>query len=143
MNVNPECSYFVDTNILVYAHDFSAGKKHTIAVQLMQEWWANENGCLSIQVLQEFYVTITKKIAVPLEHDIARQIVFDLSQWRLHTPEASDLLSAIDIQQTYQLAFWDAMVLQSALRLGCKRLISEDLSHEQKYGEIQIFNPFI
>lgn len=143
MNVRPEINYFVDTNILVYACDLSAGNKHTIAVQLLEQWWENGNGCISIQVLQEFFVTVTRKIAVPLEHHIARQFVSDLSHWRLHTPEADDLLEAIDMQQTYRLAFWDALMLQSATRLGSKQLISEDLSHGQKYGEVQVVNPFL
>ena len=143
MSVSPEINYFVDTNILVYACDLSAGNKHTIAAQLLEHWWENGNGCISIQVLQEFFVTVTRKIAVPLEHHIARQLVSDLSHWRLHAPEADDLLQAIDLQQTYRLSFWDAIVLQSAMRLGCKQLISEDLNHGQKYGEVQVFNPFL
>jgi predicted nucleic acid-binding protein len=73
---------------------------------------------------------------------IARQIVADLANWRLHSPEANDLLQAIDFQHSYQLSFWDAMVLQSAARLGCKQLFSEDLSNGQTYGEVMVINPF-
>ena len=76
------------------------------------------------------------------DHQTARQLVADLAQWRLHTPEASDLLQAIDLQQTYQLAFWDAQVVQSATSLGCQQLLSEDLNHGQMYGEVQVINPF-
>jgi predicted nucleic acid-binding protein len=68
--------------------------------------------------------------------------VADLAHWRLHAPEAGDLLQAIDLQQTYQLAFWDAMVVQSAANLGCKQLLSEDLNHGQVYGNVQVINPF-
>ena len=143
MTVNPAIDHFVDTNILVYAYDLSAGHKHTIAVQLMEGWWENGNGCLSIQVLQEFFVCVTRKIALPLDHQTARQIVADLVHWRLHSPEASDLLQAIDFQHSYHLSFWDAMVLQSAARLGCQRLLSEDLNHGQIYGVVQVINPFI
>ena len=96
MNVDPQVVYFLDTNILVYAYDRSAGQKHDLAVQLMEACWEYENGCLSIQVLQEFFVTVTRKIAAPLDPQTARQIVADLAQWRLHTPEASDLLQAIE-----------------------------------------------
>jgi len=133
---------FIDTNILVYAFDRSAGKKHALAARLVEQCWEDENGCLSIQVLQEFYVTITRKILKPLEYQAARQIVSDLANWRIHTPDTSDLLKAIDMQNTYQLSFWDAMVLQSATRLGCT-LLSEDLSHGETYGEVQVVNPFI
>jgi predicted nucleic acid-binding protein len=142
MSVESQMDQFVDTNILVYAYDRSAGRKHAIAVQLLEQCWENGNGCLSIQVLQEFYVNVTRKIASPLDHQTARQIVADLVYWRLHIPVASDLLQAIDFHQTYRLSFWDAMVLQSAVRLGCKRLLSEDLSHGQIYGDVEVINPF-
>jgi predicted nucleic acid-binding protein len=142
MNVDPQVTYFLDTNILVYAYDRSAGRKHSLAAQLVEACWENENGCLSIQVLQEFFVTVTRKIATPLDPQTARQIVADLAQWRLHAPDASDLLQAIELQQNYQLAFWDTQVIQSAASLGCKRLLSEDLNHGQVYGEVQVVNPF-
>jgi predicted nucleic acid-binding protein len=143
MNVNPGLNQFVDTNILVYAYDRSAREKHVLAAQLVEECWENGNGCLSIQVLQEFYVTVTRKITTPLDPQTARQLVVDLAHWRYHTPEADDVLQAIDIQQTYRLSFWDAMLLQSAARLGCTHLLSEDLSHGQTYGTVQVINPFI
>ncbi len=142
MSVNPQLDYFVDTNILVYAYDRSAGIKHHVAAQLVEGCWENENGGLSLQVLQEFYVAVTQKIRTPLDWQTSRQIVSDLAHWRLHTPEASDLLQAIDLQYNYQLAFWDAMIIQSAACLGCKQLISEDLSHGQVFGEVQVVNPF-
>ena len=142
MNVDPDALYFLDTNILVCAFDRSAGGKHTQAAQWVEACWQNENGCLSIQVLQQFYVTVTRKIVTPLDHQTARQIVADLSQWRLHAPEASDLLQAIDFQQSYQLAFWDAQAIQSAASLGCKLLLSKDLNHGQRYRDVQVINPF-
>ena len=88
MNVNPETDIFLDTNILVYAYDLSAGNKHAISLQLMEACWQNGTGCLSIQVLQEFYVCVTRKITSPLDYQIARQIVADLSNWRLHSPDS-------------------------------------------------------
>lgn len=142
MIVDPQANYFLDTNILVYAYDRSAGHKHSLAVQLVEECWKNENGCLSSQVLQEFFVTVTRKIAAPLDLQTARQIVADLAHWRLQAPEARDLLQAIDLQQSYQLALWDAMIVQGAASLGCKQLISEDLNHGRMYGDVQVINPF-
>jgi predicted nucleic acid-binding protein len=142
MSVDRQAAYFLDTNILIFAYDRSAGKKHDLAAQMVESCWENENGCLSIQVLQEFFVTVTRKIATPLDYQTARQIVADLAQWRIHTPKASDLLEAIDLQQSYQLAFWDALVVQSAASLGCKQLFSEDLNHDQVYGDVQVINPF-
>ena len=142
MSVDPQVAHFLDTNILVYAYDRSAEQKHNLAAQLMESCWENENGCISIQVLQEFFVTVTRKIATPMDHQTARQIVADLTQWRFHAPKASDLLQAIDLQMSYQLTFWDALVVQSAVSLGCKKLFSEDLNHGQVYGDVQVINPF-
>jgi predicted nucleic acid-binding protein len=142
MNAEPQAACFLDTSILVYAYDRSAGQKHELAAQLMEACWENENGCLSIQVLQEFFVAVTCKIAAPLDYQTVRQIVADLAQWRLHSPKANDLLQAIDLQQKNQLAFWDAQVIQSAASLGCKQLLSEELKHGQVYGTVQVINPF-
>ena len=142
MNIDPEVAYFLDTNILVYAYDRSAGNKHSLASQIVEACWENGNGCLSIQVLQEFFVTVSRKISHPLDHTTARQIVADLAEWRLHSPKASDLLLAIDLKESHPLAFWDAQVIQSAASLGCKQLISEDLNHGQVYGSVQVINPF-
>jgi predicted nucleic acid-binding protein len=142
MIVDPQVDYFLDTNILVYAYDRSAGDKYKVASQLVENCWENENGCLSIQVLHELFVTITQKLTLPLDFQASRQIITDLTQWRLHTPQASDLLQAIDLQHNYQLAFWDAQIVQSAACLGCKQLISEDLSNGQIFGDVQVINPF-
>ena len=142
MSANPEGDLFLDTNILVYAYDTSAGNKRRIAARLVEQCWENGSGCTSSQVLQEFFVTVTKKIVQPLDYRTARQIVVDLAFWRLHIPEASDVLQAIDLQQSYQLSFWDAMLLQSASRLGCKQFFSEDLSHGQVYSGVQVIDPF-
>lgn len=142
MTASPVNELFVDTNILVYAYDRSAGQKHTTAANLIKMCWENGNGCISVQVLQEFYVTVTRKIANLLEVQTARRIIADLAQWRMHIPDANDLLQAIDFQQSFQLSFWDATIVLSAARLGCKRLITEDLNHGQTYGAVRITNPF-
>ena len=142
MSVEQPVTSFLDTNILVYAYDRSAGEKHSVATRLVEQCWENQSGCVSIQVLQEFFVTVTQKIAKPLDHQSAKQIVADLAHWRLHSPEAGDVLQAIDFQQVFQLSFWDAMIVQSASHMGCKQLLSEDLSHGQAYGDINIINPF-
>jgi predicted nucleic acid-binding protein len=142
MNIDPQMAYFVDTNILVYAYDHSAGQKHLMAAQLMETFWEYENGSISLQVLQEFFVIVTRKIVSPLEFQTARQIVEDLVEWHLHVPGPDDLLQAIDLHHNHQLAFWDAQVIQSAASLGCKQLLSEDLIHGQHYGPVQVIDPF-
>ena len=143
MSANPAGDCFIDTNILVYAYDVSAGNKHIIAKDLVEQCWKNQNGCLSLQVLQEFFVSVTRKIAIPLDFRIARQIISDLTNWRVHAPETGDFLQAIDLQDTFQLSFWDAMILRSAVQLGCKQMFSEDLTHRQQFGEVLVTNPFM
>jgi predicted nucleic acid-binding protein len=133
---------FVDTNILIYAHDRSAGPKHLRAKALIQELWESGSGCLSIQVLQEFYVNVTRKVAQPLTPESAAQIIGDLSVWSVHRPSVNDVLYAIRLQRRFQLSFWDAMILASALQLRCQVLWSEDLNPGQVYEQISVVNPF-
>lgn len=133
---------FVDTNVLVYAHDTSAGDKHARAKQLLAELWTNGNGCLSVQVLQEFYVTITRKVSRPLDPEAARQRVEDLGYWLVHSPTAEDVVEAIRLHQSSRLAFWDAMIVTSASKLGCRVVWSEDLNPSQRLAGVQILNPF-
>jgi predicted nucleic acid-binding protein len=135
--------FFIDTNILLYAHDLSAGSKNQIARKLVEELWQSEQGCMSLQVLQEFYVNVTQKIPKPLERNAARQIVSDLAHWRIHIPNIEDVLQAIDLQIKHSLSFWNAMIVHSAVRMGCKELISEDLAGGHTYGEVHVINPFM
>jgi predicted nucleic acid-binding protein len=133
---------FVDTNILVYAHDVSAGIKHATAKNLIQDLWENKTGCLSIQVMQEFYVNVTQKVPNPMDYVNAIGIIRDLKYWKVHEPKIEDVLNAVDIQQRYQISFWDAMILQSALQLECSLLWSEDLNPDQVYESVKLINPF-
>ncbi|MGB9661162.1 MAG: PIN domain-containing protein [Moorellaceae bacterium] len=134
---------FVDTNVLVYAHDTSAGEKHTRAKALLTELWSAGSGCLSVQVLQEFYVTVTQKVRKPLAPETASQIIEYLSNWRVHTPEVDDVLEAIRIHRRYGISFWDAMIIRSAEALGNKVIWSEDLNSGQCYGGLKVVNPFL
>jgi len=133
---------FVDTNVLVYAHDHSAGDKHRLARELLADLWANQTGCVSIQILQEFYVTITQKVARPMRPAAASQIISDLGVWRVHQPTVDDILAAIQFQGRHQLAFWDAMMLASAVALDCRIVWSEDLNPGQRYDQVVVSNPF-
>lgn len=133
---------FVDTNVLVYAYDKAAGVKHEQAESILQSLWESRNGCLSIQVLQEFYVTTTRKITQPLSTAQASQIVADLGTWHIHKPDVEDVLSAIQLQGRYDISFWDAMVVHSANQLWCRVLWSEDLNAGQVYQQVRVQNPF-
>jgi predicted nucleic acid-binding protein len=132
----------VDTNILIYAHDISAGEKRIRAKELMRDLWQSGEGCLSIQVLQEFYVNVTQKVTKPLPTEAAAQIIADLSVWEVHRPRTEDVLYAIRLQKRYQISFWDAMILASALQLGCHVLWSEDLNPGQVYDQVEVQSPF-
>ena len=133
---------FVDTNVLIYAHDATAGDKRVLAKKLLAELWAEGNGCLSIQVLQEFYVTVTRKVRYPLAAEVARQQVEDLGQWLAHSPTVKDVIDAIQLQQRSNVSFWDAMLITSAQRLNCDVLWSEDLNSGQIISGVTIRNPF-
>ena len=134
---------FVDTNVLVYAYDVTAGGKHVRARGLIEELWNTREGCLSVQVLQEFFVTTTRKIPKPIDPQAAARIIGDLARWHVHAPTASDVLAAIDIHQRTGASFWDAMVLRSAKELGCKTLHSEDLNAGQIYEGVEVRNPLL
>jgi predicted nucleic acid-binding protein len=134
---------FVDTNILVYAHDETAGEKRDLARLLLADLWESGAGCLSVQVLQEFFVTVTRKVPKPLDAGSAAAIVADLSHWRVHSPRPDDVLSAIDSHRRQDISFWDAMIVCSAASLGCGILYSEDLNPRQQYEGVRVRNPFL
>jgi predicted nucleic acid-binding protein len=131
---------FIDTNVLVYAHDGGAGAKHARSVDLLTRLFEETAGALSIQVLSEFYAVATKKLG--MESDEAEAVLQDLSGWIIHRPEHADLLRAARLQRRYQIGWWDALVVNSANELGCSILWSEDLHHTQRYGAVEVRNPF-
>lgn len=134
---------FVDTNILVYAYDESAGEKHEKARAILVELLRTREGCLSMQVLQELFVSLTRKIREPLDPGEAARRVRYLSAWTLHVPDRSDLFSAMDLHRELHISFWDAMLIQSARRLGCRLLWTEDLSNGRSYAGVIARNPFL
>lgn len=134
---------FVDTNVLLYAYDVTAGERHDRARDLVGRLGRERAGALSVQVLQEFYVNATRKIAVPLSPANARERVRALSRWRLHSPTAADVIAASEIAEQAQLSFWDAMVVRSATQMNCSVLWTEDLNHGQRVSGIELRNPFV
>lgn len=132
---------FVDTNLFVYAYDSSAGRKREVARDLISGLWDSREGCASIQVLQEFFVNITRKVPEPLSVRDAATLVEDLSAWTIHTPGPRDVLSAIEFHERMDVSFWDAMILTSARSLGCQVLYSEDLNAGQGYDGVRVENP--
>jgi predicted nucleic acid-binding protein len=133
--------YFVDTNILIYAHDPSAGRKHDRARQLIKKLWTTGEGVLSTQILQELCVNLRRKLARPLPVDEIRQLVRDYLSWEVvvNTPES--VLAALDIEVRYKISYWDALVVHAADSSGADVLYSEDLAEGQRYGIVRVVNP--
>ena len=134
---------FLDTNALVYAHDRSAGEKYRRALHLLEQVTTQESAALSIQVLQEFFVTVTTKLPKPMPVQDAAAIVSDLGALPTHAPDLTDVVAAIDIHDRLRVSFWDAMILRSASVLGCAVVWSEDLAHKRRYDDLEVRNPFI
>ncbi len=135
-------SCFVDTNILVYAHDRSAGEKHRVALELVSELWQDRTAAVSTQVLQELYVNIRRKAARPLPPEEATSLIRDYLRWEVVVNTGDSLLQAMEIEGRYGIAFWDALIIQAASAAGAEVLYSEDLNDGQLYGTVRVVNPF-
>jgi predicted nucleic acid-binding protein len=133
--------YFVDTNILMYAHDTSAGEKHERAKTLVEELWRERTGVVSTQVLQELAVNLGRKAARPLDVKATREIVADYLTWQVVVNGAESILEALDLEARFQISFWDALILQAAQVSSAEILYSEDLSDGQTYGTVRVINP--
>jgi len=133
---------FIDTNVLIYAHDIDANAKHKIAKEVLQELWSERTGVLSAQVLQEFYVNVTRKIPSPLSKDLARLVVSSYAIWCLETTP-TEILAAFRIEDESRIGFWDALIVSCAAKLGATRILSEDLNAGQRIAGILVVNPFV
>jgi predicted nucleic acid-binding protein len=133
---------FVDTNVLLYAHDRSAGAKRDAAVALITRLIDEESGLLSTQVLMEFFVSATRKLPQRLDERRATEIVQDFGTWPVFTPLVSDVVAATKLCRRYGIHFWDALIVQGAVSLGADVLWSEDLNAGQKYAGVPVRNPF-
>ncbi len=134
---------FVDTNILVYAHDTGAGLKHERASALLETLWRERKGVLSTQVLQEFYVNVRRKAKNPVSAREARQLMEDYLCWDVIVNDGGAILEALTLEDRYQLSFWDALIVHAAQRSGVDTLYSEDLNPGQSYGSVIVVNPLL
>jgi len=132
---------FVDTNVLIYAHDADAGEKLRVAKAVLRELWSERAGVLSMQVLQEFYVNVTRKIPSPLSKDLARLVVTSYAIWCMETTPA-EVATAFRIEDESQIGFWDALIVSSAAESGASRILSEGLNAGQRIAGVLIENPF-
>ncbi len=133
-------SEFLDTNILLYAHDPDFGLKQELSIALLSRLVPEKIGALSIQVLVEFYSTATRKFRMTSQE--AEAILEDFADWRLHRPDYASVIAAIQLQRRYKLAWYDSMILNSALETGCTVLWTEDFQDGQRFGDLVIRNPY-
>lgn len=131
---------FIDTNVIVYADDRSAGPKAQTAQTLLHELMRSRAGVVSIQVLQEYFVVATRKLGVPAE--LARRKIELLSHFDVVRPDVTDVLAAIDTTRLRSISFWDAMVVRAAENAGCAWLLSEDLQDGEIISGVRVKNPF-
>ncbi|HTE57196.1 MAG TPA: PIN domain-containing protein [Verrucomicrobiae bacterium] len=130
---------FLDTNVLVYAFDKEESDKHKKAQDILTECWNNRSGT---QVLQEFYVTVTRKLAKTLPRQEAREIIKELSAWQIYQPTPADIIAASELEEKHSLSFWDALIVVAAQNSGVTTLISEDMQDGRQIGALKITNPF-
>jgi predicted nucleic acid-binding protein len=133
---------FVDANVLVYAFDASAGPKQHAARALLERLWESNTGCLSVQVLQEFFVTVTRKVAKPLPVEDAAARIREFASWKVFAPTADDVLAAIELHTRASIGFWDAMIVVAAAESGCDVLWTEDLNDSQLLCGVRVRSPF-
>ncbi len=131
---------FFDTNVLLYADDKAAPAKQNRALALVAEHRRAGTGVLSMQVLQEYYVSVTRKLGV--DAAIARRKVELLAEFDVATPELADILGAIDLHRLHGFSFWDALVIRAAKQSGCAVILSEDMQDRREIDGVRILNPF-
>ena len=134
---------FVDTNILIYAHDQDAGVKRERALAALTALWASGGGRLSVQVLQEFYVNVTRKLASPVARSTAREVVVAYGEWIRNPTTAATVTRAADVADMAEISFWDALIVASAEDAGATMLYSEDLNDGQMIAGVKIVNPLL
>ena len=133
---------FVDSAILIHAHDVEAGEKRAIAEHVLRQLWQDENGTLSTQVLQEFYVHITRNIATPVSRRDARDLINAYRVWPVATLDVGDVLAASEFEERFQINFWDATIVAAALKSGAAVLLSEELHPGRGISGLEGRNPF-
>ncbi len=132
---------FVDTNVLVYAHD-RVDRRQPRAAELLEELWSSRTGVIGTQVLQEFYVVATRKFNPPMSRSTARDVVAAYGTWPVVEVDVALIVAASDLEQRHRLSFWDALIIEAAVRAGCERLVTEDLQTGRRFAGVLIENPF-
>lgn len=132
---------FLDTNVLVYSDDPRDPAKQAKALGLIEDYLRRREGVVSLQVLQEYFVSATGKLR--LDPGLARQRVEVFARFHVAVPAVADILAAIDMHRLHGFSYWDALILRMARQSGCRVLLSEDLQHGQVIDGVRIVNPFL
>jgi predicted nucleic acid-binding protein len=132
---------FFDTNVLVYSDDPREPAKQKRAFKLVEEHIRQRTGVVSLQVLQEYFVSARKKLK--LDAEIAKRRVEAYAMFHVAEPKVSDVLAAIDLHRLSGVTYWDALILRCAKQAGCSVLLTEDMQHGQVIDGVRIVNPFV
>jgi predicted nucleic acid-binding protein len=133
---------FVDTNVLVHAHDASEIERQPVAQHLLDDLWRTRAGALSTQVLQEFYVVATRKYDPPMSRRQVRELVDAYGQWQIVQIDVALIVAASQLEERHTLSFWDALIVEAARRAGAARLVTEHLQAGRRFAGVLIDNPF-
>lgn len=133
---------FIDTNVLVYAHDSTEPERRPVAQRVLVEFWNSGTGALSTQVLQEFYSAVTCKIKAPLRPAVARTAVARYSEWCTVDTDPLLIISAARLAEDHSIAFWDALIVEAALRCDAHQLLTEDMQDGRMFSSLTVRNPF-
>ena len=134
---------FFDTNVLVYAVDSSDPARREQALERLGRAARDDTVVLSTQVLQEFYAITTRKLRPALSPAEAREQVERLASFEVIGSSAASVLEATRLADRHQLQWWDALILEAALRAGADILFTEDGQHGQRFGRLTVENPFL
>jgi predicted nucleic acid-binding protein len=132
---------FFDSNILVYADDPRDTAKQEIALRLIEDYLNNQAGVLSLQVLQEYFVTVTRKHK--LDAGLVKRKIEIYANFHVVEPKIGDVLAAIDLHRLHGFSYWDSLILHGARKAGCRVLLSEDMQHGRVVDGVEIVNPFL
>jgi predicted nucleic acid-binding protein len=133
---------FVDTPVLLHAHDLDSGLKRAIAEQVLKQLWHDETGVLSTQVLQELYAGLTEGLASPVPRRAARDLVHAYSVWPVVTLDGADVLAASELEERYRVPFRAALIIAAARKSGATLILSDALQPHRPIAGLELQNPF-
>jgi predicted nucleic acid-binding protein len=133
---------FVDTSVLVHAHDLDSGLKRAIAEQVLRQLWQDETGVLSAQVLQEFYIALTGGSTSPVPRRAARDLIHAYGVWPVVTLDAADMITASDFEERQRIPFRDALIVTAARKSGATLILSDTLQPHRPIAGMELRNPF-